>query len=489
MPRSRRFVLAAFAALAAVAIAAAAPAAARAAPPSLSSSAIGEQPNGGGVFRFVQAVAYYARRRDDLRRRPVQRCASRPSAATAPTASASARARRGASPAASGSSAASRWTAPATLYVLDSENDRVQVFSAADGTPLASFGDATIFDLAANDPAIGAGISASGLAVRPAHRVLAADGLRRRPGPQPRRPLHAGRRARSCRRAARRSATRASGSAAPQGIAVDQGGTRVYVADNQNDRVLVLDPQSLLLVRAQSAPAGGGPAQFQAPYDVARRLPPAAAPVRRRQPQQPRRRSSTRRALGFLGVSATSAARRASSRSCAAVGGLTDDPQRRRRGRRHREQPDPDRSPPTARCMARVGHRRPQRGLLHTPARRRIRRRRRHRRRRQLQLPRRPLRSRRDVLGASSGSSARSPAIRARAPTPGQFSLPAGGDVRRRRQHRRRGQGQRSRGRARPGRDRAARRRRPGSSPIRRADAPGPRGSMLVADNGQQPRS
>src|SRR4051812_246030 len=51
------------------------------------------------------------------------------------------------------------------VYVLDSENDRVQVFAATDGRYLASFGDATTFDLLGSDPAIGAGISASGIAV------------------------------------------------------------------------------------------------------------------------------------------------------------------------------------------------------------------------------------------------------------------------------------------------------------------------------------
>lgn len=51
------------------------------------------------------------------------------------------------------------------VYVLDAENDRVQVFAAADGRYLSSFGDPSVFDLLAGNPATGSGISASGIAV------------------------------------------------------------------------------------------------------------------------------------------------------------------------------------------------------------------------------------------------------------------------------------------------------------------------------------
>jgi DNA-binding beta-propeller fold protein YncE len=54
----------------------------------------------------------------------------------------------------------------------------------------------------------------------------------------------------------------------PQGIALDPGATRVYVADDDNNRVVVLDPQSLAMV-AQLGTAGTGPGQFENPYDVA----------------------------------------------------------------------------------------------------------------------------------------------------------------------------------------------------------------------------
>ena len=150
------------------------------------------------------------------------------------------------------------------LYVLDSEHDRVQVFDAADGRYLASFGDDTIFDLMANDPEIGAGISASGIAVdqRPGGPpvVFVVDQGRNRVArftldPATLTPVGS-------------PTFAAPGLAAPQGLALDPAGTRLYVADDQNDRVLMLDPQSLAVL-AQVGTHGTGPAQFDAPYDVA----------------------------------------------------------------------------------------------------------------------------------------------------------------------------------------------------------------------------
>ena len=258
----RRLVLTAAAALAA----AVAPAAAQAAPPSLSPSNIGEPPNGGGVFRFVQAVAFtpggatvfagdqysgvvQAFGRDGSYRFRIGARASRREPGRLGIVGGVATDRSG------------------HVYVLDSENDRVQVFSAADGRPLASFGDASIFDLAANDPAIGAGISASGLAVHQptassAPTVFVADQGRNRVA---RFTLDPG----TLRPAGSPSFSDPGlGLRAPQGIAVDDAGTRLYVADDQNDRIAVLDPQTLVLT-AQIAASGGGPGQFQAPYDVA----------------------------------------------------------------------------------------------------------------------------------------------------------------------------------------------------------------------------
>jgi YVTN family beta-propeller protein len=247
-------------------LAAISPAAAIAAPPVLTPSVVGEPPNGGGVFRFVQAVAFspggglvftgdqysgvvQAFGRDGTYRFSVGSRAARREPGRLGIVGGVAVDRSG------------------HLYVLDSENDRIQVFSATDGHFISSFGDATLFDLSANDPAIGAGISASGLAVdqrtasSPPAVYVADQGRNRvtRLTLDLTTMLPAG---------APAFSDPSLGLAAPQGIALDPAGTHVYVADDQNDRVVVLDPQTLLVAGAVGSP-GSGPGQFQAPYDVA----------------------------------------------------------------------------------------------------------------------------------------------------------------------------------------------------------------------------
>jgi DNA-binding beta-propeller fold protein YncE len=267
MPRSSRRKplvragLALFAALVAIA-----PGAALAAPPALSPSTVGEAPNGAGVFRFVQAVAFspggstifagdqysgivQAFGRDGSYRFSVGSRAARREPGRLGVVGGVATDRSG------------------HLYVLDSENDRVQVFSASDGHPLSSFGDASIFDLSAGAASIGAGISASGLAVdqrspsSPPTVYVADQGLNRvvRFTLDLATLLPAG---------APAFSDPGLGLLRPQGIALDPGGTRVYVADDQNDRIAVLDPQSLALI-GQTGSHGTGPGQFDAPYDVA----------------------------------------------------------------------------------------------------------------------------------------------------------------------------------------------------------------------------
>ena len=242
------------------ALAAAPPA--QAAPPQLTASVVGESPNV-GVFRFVQAVAIspgggaiftgdmyggtvQAFNRDGSYRFTIGFRATRREPGRLGVVGGVATDRSG------------------HVYVLDSENDRVQIFDAADGHYLASFGDASLFDLVGGDPAIGAGISASGIAVD------------QRPGGPPVVFVVDQGKARVARFALDPATLTPVGSptfaapglAAPQGLALDPAGTRLYVADDQNDRVLVLDPTSLAVL-ATVGSHGAGPGQFDAPYDVA----------------------------------------------------------------------------------------------------------------------------------------------------------------------------------------------------------------------------
>ncbi|MDA0161149.1 NHL repeat-containing protein [Solirubrobacter ginsenosidimutans] len=143
------------------------------------------------------------------------------------------------------------------VFVLDSEHDRIQVFDAA-GHHRASFGDNTVFSLLDADPEAAGGISAGGIAVAPGV-VYVADPSRDR---IVRIPFDA--------------ASNTFGVptfstvdlAAPQGVALDPANTALYVADDVHDRVVVLDPVTLAL-RAQVGSHGSGPGQFDAPYDVA----------------------------------------------------------------------------------------------------------------------------------------------------------------------------------------------------------------------------
>jgi YVTN family beta-propeller protein len=235
---------------------------ASAAPAPLTASIVGEPPNGGGVFRFVQAVAVspgggriftgdmysgvvQAFDRDGSFRFSIGLRAVRREPGRLGVVGGVATDRSG------------------HLYVLDSENDRVQVFDAADGHYRSSFGDPTL-DLMAGDPAIGAGISASGIAVdqRPGGPpvVFVVDQgsdqiVRFTLDPTTLAPVGS-------------PTFAAPGLDFPQGVALDPTGTRVYVADDRHDRVLVLDAQSLAVL-AQVGTNGTGSGQLDAPYDVA----------------------------------------------------------------------------------------------------------------------------------------------------------------------------------------------------------------------------
>jgi DNA-binding beta-propeller fold protein YncE len=237
-----------------------------AAPPSLAPSVVGEPPHGGGVFRFPQAVAVSPGGSTVFVGDQYSGVVQAFGPDGTPRFDVGARAARR-EPGRLGVVGGVATDRAGHLYVLDSEHERVQVFSAADGHPLASFGDASTFDLIGGDPTTGAGISASGLAVLQASPsaapvVYVADqgndrverfeldpGTLTPSGPP-------------------RISPPGLGLAAPQGLALDPAGTRLYVADDDNHRVVVLDPSSLALT-AQAGGFGTGPGQFQNPYDVA----------------------------------------------------------------------------------------------------------------------------------------------------------------------------------------------------------------------------
>src|SRR3954471_11936126 len=130
----------------------------------MTASDVGEPPNGGGVFRFPQAVAFSPG-------------GSRVFVGDQYSGDVQAFAADGTYLFAFGSRAVRRESGrlgvvggvatdrSGHVYVLDSENDRVQIFDASDGHYLASFGDGSVFDLVGGDSATGAGISAGGIAV------------------------------------------------------------------------------------------------------------------------------------------------------------------------------------------------------------------------------------------------------------------------------------------------------------------------------------
>jgi DNA-binding beta-propeller fold protein YncE len=256
-----------FAALAVTALAAAlVPAVAPAAPPALTPSTIGEPPQGDGVFRFPQAVAVtpgggtvFA---GDQNSGVVQ----------AFTADGAFRFSVG-FPAARGEDGRLGVVGGVAtdrsghLYVLDSQYERVQVFDASDGRFLARFGDASTLDLLGGNPAtIGGGRSASGLAVAqsadgPPVVYIADQGNERVArfvlDPATLQPA-----------AAPSFSPAAVDLSAPQGVALDPSGTRVYVADDDHHRVVVLRADTLEQIGAVGT-FGTGPGQMENPYDVA----------------------------------------------------------------------------------------------------------------------------------------------------------------------------------------------------------------------------
>jgi DNA-binding beta-propeller fold protein YncE len=154
------------------------------------------------------------------------------------------------------------------VYVLDSQNERVQVFDQADGRYITTFGDRTVFDLLGGNPdtSIGGGRSASGIAVaqgpgQPPVVYVADQGNERVArfvlDPATLQPS-----------AAPSFSPAAVDLSAPQGIALNPAGSLVYVADDDHHRIVVLNATSLAQV-GEVGTLGTGPGQLQNPYDVA----------------------------------------------------------------------------------------------------------------------------------------------------------------------------------------------------------------------------
>lgn len=242
------------------------PAVASAAPPALAPSTVGEAPQGDGVFRFPQAVGVtpgggtvFA---GDQSSGVVQAFAADGTFKF----SAGFPAARGEDGrlGVTGGVATDR---SGHVYVLDAQYDRIQVFDASDGRFLARFGDASTLDLLGGNPAsIGGGRSASGLAVAQSPGgppvVYVADQGNERVAkfildPTTLQPT-----------GAPSFSPAAVDLSAPQGVALDPSGTRVYVADDDHHRVVVLRADTLEQIGAVGS-FGTGPGQMENPYDVA----------------------------------------------------------------------------------------------------------------------------------------------------------------------------------------------------------------------------
>jgi DNA-binding beta-propeller fold protein YncE len=229
-------------------------------------SVVGEPPQGGGVFRFPQAVAVSPGGQTvfvgDQNSSVVQAFG----AAGAPKFTIGFHATRG-EPGRIGVVGGVATDRSGHLYVLDAENERVQVFDAADGRYLTTFGNTLVFNLLGGNPAtIGGGRSASGIAVfqgpgQPPVVYVADQGNNRveRFVLDPTTLTPSG---------APAFSPATVDLLAPQGIALDPGGTRVYVADDDHHRVVVLRADTLEQIGAVGS-VGSGPGQLQNPYDVA----------------------------------------------------------------------------------------------------------------------------------------------------------------------------------------------------------------------------
>ncbi len=253
------------AALLAIAWAHVGPATAGAAPAPLSPSVVGEDPQGNGVFRFPQAVAVSDSGNRVFVGDQYSGVVQAFDGAGRHLFNLGSRATRD-EPGRLGVVGGVAVDRTGHLYVLDAENDRVQVFVAASGQHLATWGDPSVFDLMSGFASTGVGISASGIAVFQAPGgppvVYVADAGNDRVERfvlDPATLLPVG---------DPQISNPAIGLEAPQGLTLDATGTKLYVADDVHHRVVVLASDGLGFL-AQAGAYGTGPGQFQNPYDVA----------------------------------------------------------------------------------------------------------------------------------------------------------------------------------------------------------------------------
>jgi sugar lactone lactonase YvrE len=260
-----RSLLCALLLLAATLVAGLASASARAAGPPLTPSVIGEDPIGTGVFRFPQALGVDPRNGRVFVGDQYSGVVQAFDGGGAPAFTFGGRATRG-EPGRLGVVGGLALDKQGRVFVLDSENDRVQVFSADDGRYITGFGDSSAFTLRATSDREDAGINSGGIAVSQAGPgsavvVFVADSggdriLRYTLDPG------------SLGVTGGPASTSGLGIKRPQGVGVNPAGDRLYVPDNQNHRLLVLDATTLRRISSAGA-YGSDPGEFKFPYDVA----------------------------------------------------------------------------------------------------------------------------------------------------------------------------------------------------------------------------
>ncbi|MDQ8045062.1 MAG: hypothetical protein AAGC46_05580 [Solirubrobacteraceae bacterium] len=239
---------------------------AQAAPTPLTASVVGESPQGGGVFRFPQAVAVTAGGNRIFVGDQYSSVVQAFDGAGHFLFTVGSRATRG-EPGRFGVVGGVAVDKSNHLYVVDAENDRIETFDASDGHFISTFGDPSMFNLMGGSAADGAGITAGGIAVfqpafgAPPAVFIADEGndrvVRLQLDPGSLQPI-----------GTPVISPPSLGLEAPQGLAVDATGQRLYIADDDHHRVVATTTDTLAYL-GQGGGGGTGPGQLQNPYDVA----------------------------------------------------------------------------------------------------------------------------------------------------------------------------------------------------------------------------